>query len=66
MKQNKKETDQIVWRPFLQQQLGVGTETMRRYIKAGKLPPPDVNLSQRRQGWNLSTLTAAGIRLAGI
>lgn len=63
---NKTETDRIIWRPYLQQQLGVCAQTMRRYIKAGKLPPPDVNLSQRRQGWNASTLAAAGISLAGI
>ena len=34
-------------------------------MKANKLPPPDVDLSQRTRGWRLSTLRAAGIGLGG-
>jgi hypothetical protein len=32
-------------------------------MAAGKLPAPDVDISQRTRGWKLSTLRAAGINL---
>lgn len=57
------EIDQVLWRPDLQRTLGVCDETMRRWIKAQKLPKPDVHLSQRTMGWRKSTLRAAGINL---
>lgn len=56
--------DKIIWRPDLQKALGnVSGETMRRWLRAGKIPKPDVQLSLRSQGWKLSTLCAAGINL---
>jgi hypothetical protein len=42
---------------------GVGSEAVRRWIKAKKIPPPDVAISQKTMGWRLSTLRAAGIGL---
>lgn len=55
--------DIVIWRVDLQVKLRVCSETLRRWMKAGKLPPPDVNLSRKTKGWRLSTLHAAGIRL---
>jgi predicted DNA-binding transcriptional regulator AlpA len=58
-----KEIDRVVWRRELQEMTGVKTETARRWIAAGKLPPPDVNLTRRVRGWRLSALRAAGTNL---
>ncbi|MES2972418.1 MAG: hypothetical protein V4757_02370 [Pseudomonadota bacterium] len=55
------EEDRVIYRSELPKLLNVGTEAVRRYIKAGKLPKPDVNLSRRTCGWRLSTLRAHGI-----
>lgn len=55
--------DPVIWRPELQQRLEVCSETIRRYIKAKKLPPPDVAMSAKKMGWRLSTLRAHGINL---
>jgi hypothetical protein len=41
----------------------VSGETIRRWIKAGKLPPPDVAMSLRARGWSLATLHAHGIKI---
>jgi len=43
--------------------LGVGSEALRRWLKAGKLPPPDVAISRKTMGWRLSTLQKSGIGL---
>jgi len=56
--------DRVIWRQDLQQKLCVTSNTVRRWLKAGKLPPPDVNLSSRTKGWKLSTLRTACINLA--
>lgn len=53
--------DRVIYRSELPALLHVGTEAVRRYIKAGKLPAPDVDLSRRTRGWRISTLRAAGI-----
>lgn len=55
--------DRVIWRPDFQRFMGVNTETVRRWLKAGKLPPPDVAMSRRTQGWRLSTLRAAGVNI---
>lgn len=55
--------DRVIYRRELPDLLGVGTEAVRRYIKAKKLPEPDVDLSPRCRGWKISTLRAAGIRV---
>lgn len=56
-------TDPVLWRHELQSVLCVSSETMRRWIKTRHLPAPDVALSKRTQGWRLSTLHAAGIKV---
>jgi len=53
--------DRIIFRRDLCNILGVGSECMRRYINAGKVPPPDIFISHQRMGWRLSSLLAAGI-----
>lgn len=55
--------DSVILRSDLPAVLGVCSETVRRLMKANKLPPPDVDLSQRTRGWRLSTLRAAGINI---
>lgn len=57
------EIDPVIWRQDLQKRMRVKSETVRRWKKNGKLPPPDVNISNRTCGWKLSTLRAAGINL---
>lgn len=56
--------DQVIFRPDLMKRLGVCSETIRRYIKDKKLPPPDVALSAKKMGWRPSTLREHGINLA--
>jgi len=59
------EPDAMVWRRDLRAYFGdVSDETVRRWIKQGKLPKPDVDFSARTRGWKLSTLRRAGIKLA--
>ncbi|MGO4382053.1 helix-turn-helix transcriptional regulator [Pseudoduganella sp. RAF53_2] len=55
--------DRVIYRQDLYAMLGVTSETLRRWLRDGKLPPPDVAITQRTVGWRLSTLQAAGIRL---
>ena len=56
--------DDMIWRRELQRRLDVSSETMRRWLKQGRLPKPDVYVTQKTMGWNRATLRAAGI--AGI
>lgn len=53
----------ILTRADITARLGVSRETIRQWIKAKKLPPPDVALSRKTTGWKRSTLSAAGIRI---
>ena len=55
--------DRVIWRRDLMKDLGICSETLRRWTLAGKIPTPDVKLSQKVVGWKLSTLQAAGIGL---
>lgn len=55
--------DTVIWRRDLARRCKVTTEALRRWIKAGKVPPPDVDLSQKTQGWKVSTLRTAGIHI---
>lgn len=55
--------DRVIYRTELMSQLNVGSETIRRWIKGGKLPTPDIDISRKTRGWKLSTLQAAGIGL---
>jgi hypothetical protein len=57
--------DYVIWRRDLRAALNnVSDETLRQWLKTGKLPPPDIDLSQRTRGWRLSTLRRAGIKLS--
>lgn len=53
--------DRVIYRKDLCEKLGVGSESVRRWLKAGKLPKPDVAISRKTMGWRLSTLQAAGV-----
>ena len=55
--------DRVIWRADLCTTLRVCSDTVRRYLKDGKLPKPDVELSRRTMGWKLSTLRGAGINI---
>lgn len=55
--------DRVIWRRELQAAAMVSSETIRRWMRDGKLPKPDVALSHRTKGWRVSTLLAAGINL---
>lgn len=56
--------DRVIWRPDLQEEMHVSSETIRRWMKDGKLPAPDVFMSRKTMGWRVSTLRHAGINLA--
>lgn len=58
------EIDRVIWCRELSEILSVTNETIRRWIKSNRLPPPDVALSYKTMGWRMSTLRAAGINLA--
>lgn len=58
------QVDRVIWRQDLQTTMCVTSETMRRWLRDGKLPVPDVRMSRKTAGWRLSTLRAAGINLA--
>lgn len=60
---NDETKDPVIWRADLARRMQRSSETLRQWIKAGKLPKPDVDLSQKTRGWKLSTLRAAGIDL---
>jgi len=55
--------DRVIYRSDLCKMLGVGSEALRRWLRDGKLPKPDVDISQKTRGWKVSTLRAAGIDL---
>lgn len=56
-------SERIIWRRDLHAELEVSSETVRRMLRDGKLPPPDVDLSRRTRGWRISTLRAHGINI---
>ena len=56
-------TDRVIWRCDLPGLFMVSDETIRRWLKGGKLPKPDVDLTRVSKGWRMSTLRAAGINL---
>ncbi len=53
----------LIHRRALQASLGVTSEAMRQGLKSGRLPPLDVAVSNRVQGWYPETLRAAGIKV---
>ena len=61
---NPHDGDRVIWRPELQKMMGVTSETIRRWMKAKRLPAPDVAMSRKTLGWRISTLRASGVNLA--
>lgn len=55
--------DPIMTRADIMARLDVSRETVRKWIKAKRLPEPDVALSRKTVGWKRSTLAAAGVNL---
>lgn len=55
--------DRLVWRQELTERMKCSSETIRRWLKEGKLPKPDVCPTGRTQAWRLSTLRAVGFNL---
>ncbi len=55
--------DPVIWRADLAKLCHVGSECIRRWIRSGKLPAPDVDLSLKTRGWKRSTLRKAGINV---
>ncbi len=57
-------SDRVIFRSELQELMHVTSESVRRWMRAGRLPAPDVAISRKTLGWRLSTLRAAGINIA--
>lgn len=55
--------DRVISRADLQTMLDRSSETIRRWIKDGTLPTPDIGITRKTKGWLRSTLIAAGIRI---
>ncbi len=55
------EVERLIWRQDLMHEFRVCPETVRRWIKTGKLPQPDVSVTDRTKAWKVSTLRAANI-----
>lgn len=55
--------DRVIFRAELCTMLNVGSECVRRWLLAGRIPKPDVAITNRTVGWRLSTLRNAGIGL---
>lgn len=56
--------DRMVWRSDMRRAMRCSSETIRRYMREGRLPALDVDITSKMQGWRLSTLHAAGVRIA--
>lgn len=55
--------DTIIWRQDLIAKFGIVSETLRRWRLRGRLPKPDIEVSQKTVGWKVSTLRSAGINV---
>lgn len=53
--------DPIVWRDQLQEAMRISGETVRRWIRDGKLPKPDIYPTRQCMVWHQSTLRAVGL-----
>lgn len=53
----------LVKRSALLAALSISSETLRRWLAAGKCPRPDVDMGGGQQWWHPETLARAGIRL---
>lgn len=57
------DSPRLIRRRDLQRMLGVSGETVRRWLHAGKLPKPDVYVSDQASWWRPDTLAAAGFNV---
>jgi len=55
--------EKLIFRADICKALNVSSETVRRWLNAGKIPPPDVYLSRKTIVWKSSTLRAAGLKV---
>jgi predicted DNA-binding transcriptional regulator AlpA len=55
--------NRMVYKKELQASTGVSADTIRRWVRSGKLPKPDVQNSAMVVGWKHSTFCEAGINL---
>ena len=53
-----------VWRHELQAWAQVSGETMRVWIRNGRLPKPSIVISRNRQGWAAGELRRHGVEVA--
>jgi len=54
--------DRVIWRDELCERLNnIKSDTVRKMIKAGRIPAPDVKLSRKMQGWHISLLRQSGV-----
>jgi hypothetical protein len=61
MTETATEQDRVIWRSDLCAYFqNIKPATVRKWVRLGKLPPPDVDLSSRTKGWKQSTLTKVG------
>ena len=56
-------TDYIVYSRELREMLQISSETVKNWMKSGKLPGFDINLSTKTRGWRLSTLKRNGVNV---
>jgi hypothetical protein len=56
--------ERIIWRRDLLKQLAVHSNTVSKWMKTGKIPPPDLDLGLHKKGWKMQTLWAHGIHIA--
>lgn len=52
--------DRVVYREELARLADVQSDTLTKWIKAKRIPAPEVAVSRKRQGWKASTLRALG------
>jgi len=57
------EDDKVIHRKDLTTAMRRSRETIRRWLKDGTLPKPDVRLNRQAMAWKVSTLRAAGFNL---
>lgn len=56
----------LIHRRELQASFSVSAEAMRQMLKSGRLPPLDVNVSDKVQGWYPQTLRDAGVKVPAL
>lgn len=63
MNEPTQDPDAIIKRGDLPRLIGVCSDTVRKMIKAQRLPPFDVDLSRKTRGWRRSTLRNHGVNV---